>query len=129
MTIDQYDLVIQSEYEESERILKTDGGETSNIPASRGLKKLHPSIHLKVIKNDVFRPPVFPRVFSILFGIGLQLAISLLTTSLSVVLFFKSEANRATIMVILMTFYLCSGIILGYSSSRMYMTLSVAIES
>lgn len=116
---------MQSEFEEREKILKTEGGEHSNTPATRGQRTLHPSIHLKLIKNDVFRPPIFPRVYSILFGIGLQLAISLLTTSLSVVSFFRSEANRATIMIILMTFYICSGIILGYSSSRMYMTISV----
>jgi cation transporter-like permease len=117
----------QSETEERERILKTEGGDSNNVATFRGSRKVHSSIHLKVIKNDVFRQPTFPRVYSILFGLGLQLSIALLATSLSVVLFFKSEANRATILVILMTFYLCSGIILGFASSKMYMTINVCL--
>lgn len=88
-------------------------------------KKPHPSVHLKAIKNDVFRPPNYPRIYSILVGLGLQFAISLLATSLGLVLFFKSEAYRGQILLLMIFLCILSGTILGYSSSKIYMNLNV----
>lgn len=95
------------------------------VVAPQPPKRPHPSLHLKIIKNDVFRSPKLPRVFSIMMGVGLQFGIALLATSMSLVLFFKSQQHRGRILTVLIAFYLMSGTILGYSSSRFYMNYNV----
>ena len=100
----------------------------SNMQRKRRQAPVHPSFHLKSIRNDVFRQPPYPRIFSVLIGFGLQFAISLLATSLFLMIFFKTKQHRSKVILSLLAFYLFTGLILGYSTSKFYMSINVHIS-
>jgi hypothetical protein len=105
-------------------ILVSERGSTVRA-APQPPKRPHPSVHLKAIKSEVFRPPNHPRLYSILVGLGMQFSISLLATAFLLVLFFKSETYRGQVLLTSVFLYIFSGTILGYSSAKIYMNLDV----
>ncbi len=88
-------------------------------------KNSHPSIHLKAIRNDVFRQPTFPRVFSIMVGFGMQFAMALLFTSVFLMVFFRAKQHRSQVIGALLVFYPSTGLFLGFTASLIYSTINV----
>ena len=101
-------------------------GEDMPVFVQKKAKNSHPSLHLKAIRNDVFRQPTFPRVFSILLGFGMQFAVALLFTSVFLMVFFKAKQHRSQVIGALLVFYPSTGLFLGYTSSLFYSTINVS---
>ena len=95
-------------------------GERRDNTTRTSVKLPHPSIHLKAVKNDVFRPPMFPRVLSLLVGIGIQISVALVGTCFFLLVFFKTDTERGKVISLLLLFYVSTGTVLGYTSSRVY---------
>jgi transmembrane 9 superfamily protein 2/4 len=74
----------------------------------------------KLIHSEVFRPPAFGAMFSILVGTGVQVFGMALVTLIFAVLGFLSPANRGALMTALLLLFVFMGIAGGYASTRTY---------
>jgi len=75
----------------------------------------------KLIHADVFRPPQnYPMLFCVCCGGGVQLIVTIFTTICFSAIGFLSPARRGSLMNGILSFYVLTGILSGYVSSRLY---------
>lgn len=75
----------------------------------------------KLIHADVFRPPDnHPMLFCVCCGGGVQLILTVFTTICFSAIGFLNPARRGSLMNGILAFYVLTGIISGYVSSRLY---------
>ncbi|CAH8432679.1 unnamed protein product [Heterobilharzia americana] len=74
----------------------------------------------KLVHGDVFRPPIWCMLFSVLVGSGVQIFQMLLVTLFFACLGFLSPANRGALMTCAMALFACLGASAGYVSARVY---------
>ncbi|KAF8570753.1 hypothetical protein P879_00985 [Paragonimus westermani] len=74
----------------------------------------------KLVHGDVFRPPTWGMLLSVLLGSGSQLFLMVLVTLFFACLGFLSPANRGALMTCALAMYACSGSLAGYVSARIY---------
>lgn len=75
----------------------------------------------KLIHADVFRPPDnHPMLFCVCCGGGVQLILTVFVTICFSAIGFLNPARRGSLMNGILSFYVLSGIISGYVSSRLY---------
>ena len=74
----------------------------------------------KLVHGDVFRPPPFRMVLSVLIGSGVQVATMSVITLVFALLGFLSPANRGGLMTAVVVLFLLMALFSGYFSARMY---------
>jgi len=74
----------------------------------------------KLVNGDVFRPPKFPILLSVLCGTGIQVFGMYLVTIIFSVLGFLSPVNRGSLVTALPVLFVVMGIFAGYFSSVTY---------
>ncbi|KAI8846086.1 Endomembrane protein 70-domain-containing protein [Chytridium lagenaria] len=74
----------------------------------------------KLVHGDVFRPPSFPNLFSVLVGSGAQIFYMSLVTLIFAVLGFLSPSSRGSLTTVMLVFYVVFGSFAGYYSARLY---------
>jgi transmembrane 9 superfamily protein 2/4 len=74
----------------------------------------------KVIHADVFRPPQYGGLLSVLVGTGCQVFAMTLLTLIFAVLGFLSPANRGALLMALLLLYVFMGILAGFHSAQTY---------
>lgn len=75
----------------------------------------------KLVHADVFRPPDnYPMMYCVCCGGGVQLGITILLSIIFSAIGFLSPARRGSLMNGILSFYVLSGIVAGYVSSRLY---------
>jgi len=75
----------------------------------------------KLIHADVFRPPDnYPMLFCVCCGGGVQLLLTIFITICFSAIGFLNPARRGSLMNGILSFYVLTGIIAGYVSSRLY---------
>ena len=75
----------------------------------------------KLIHADVFRPPDnYPMLFCVCCGGGVQLLLTIFITICFSAIGFLNPARRGSLMNGILSFYVLTGIISGYVSSRLY---------
>ncbi|KAL9107502.1 MAG: hypothetical protein Q9227_007604 [Pyrenula ochraceoflavens] len=77
----------------------------------------------KLVHGDVFRPPRFPLLLSVLLGNGAQLFIMAGITVAFALLGFLSPSNRGFLSTVILLLYTLFGFVGGYVSARSYKTL------
>lgn len=77
----------------------------------------------KLVHADVFRPPSeYPMLFCVLVGTGVQLSICALLMIIFSIIGFLSPANRGSIMMGMLLFFVLMGSFAGFTSARLYKT-------
>jgi len=75
----------------------------------------------KLIHADVFRPPDnYPMIFCVCCGGGVQLILTIFVTICFSAIGFLNPARRGSLMNGILSFYVLTGILSGYVSSRLY---------
>ncbi|KAJ3216498.1 hypothetical protein HDU67_009365 [Dinochytrium kinnereticum] len=74
----------------------------------------------KLVHGDVFRPPAFPNLFSVLIGSGAQILSMAFVTLIFAVLGFLSPSSRGSLTTVMLVFYVVFGSFAGYYSARIY---------
>merc|ERR1712232_755369 len=74
----------------------------------------------KLVHGDVFRPPGFRLLLSVLIGSGVQVLTMSLITLIFALLGFLSPANRGALMTAVVVLFLLMALFSGYFSARMY---------
>jgi len=74
----------------------------------------------KLVHGDVFRPPRYGMLLSLLLGSGVQIFFMTMITLVFACLGFLSPANRGSLMTCSMVLYVCLGTPAGYVSARIY---------
>lgn len=75
----------------------------------------------KLVHADVFRPPDnYPMMYCVCCGGGVQLGVTILLSIIFSAIGFLSPARRGSLMNGILSFYVLSGILAGYVSSRLY---------
>jgi transmembrane 9 superfamily member 2/4 len=75
----------------------------------------------KLVHADVFRPPQnYPMLYCVFLGSGAQLAITVFFAIAFAAVGFLSPARRGSLMNAFLAFYVLSGVVAGYVSSRLY---------
>lgn len=77
----------------------------------------------KKLKMDVFRPPTFPLVFSVMIGTGIHGSVIIGCTTLFAAIFFITEFHRGDVVLGFGLCYLLTSIMNGYVSARIYKLL------
>jgi transmembrane 9 superfamily protein 2/4 len=77
----------------------------------------------KLVHGDVFRPPVYPRLFASLVGSGVQILGMAIVTIFFSMLGMLSPASRGALMTAMIFLYVIMGILAGYFSARLYRTI------
>jgi len=75
----------------------------------------------KLVHADVFRPPsTMPMLYCVLVGSGSQLAVSALVTVGLAAVGFVNPSRRGSMMNVILVWFMLSGVLAGYVSSRLY---------
>ncbi|KAF9958133.1 hypothetical protein BGZ65_001651 [Modicella reniformis] len=74
----------------------------------------------KLVHGDVFRPPPYPMLLSIIVGNGSQMFLMASVTILFAALGFLSPSNRGSLATVMIVFYMFFGIVAGFISARLY---------
>ncbi|KAF9900433.1 hypothetical protein BX616_002595 [Lobosporangium transversale] len=74
----------------------------------------------KLVHGDVFRPPAYPMLLSIIVGNGTQMFLMAAVTILFAALGFLSPSNRGSLATVMIVFYMFFGIAAGFVSARLY---------
>lgn len=75
----------------------------------------------KLVHADVFRPPDnYPMLYCVCVGTGVQLAVTILLAIVFSAVGFLSPARRGSLINAILAFYVLSGILAGYVTSRLY---------
>lgn len=75
----------------------------------------------KLVHADVFRPPDnYPMLFCVCCGGGVQLGLTVLLSICFSAIGFLNPARRGSLMNGILSFYVLSGVLAGYVSSRLY---------
>lgn len=77
----------------------------------------------KLVHADIFRPPVeLPMLFCVLIGTGVQITVCALLFVIFATIGFLSPANRGSIMMGMLLFFVLMGAFAGFTSARLYKT-------
>mmetsp|Transcript_41395 Transcript_41395/g.88074 ORF Transcript_41395/g.88074 Transcript_41395/m.88074 type:complete len:623 (+) Transcript_41395:31-1899(+) len=76
----------------------------------------------KLVHGDVFRPPPYRMLLSVLIGSGVQVLTMTIITLIFALLGFLSPANRGGLMTAVVVLFLLMALFSGYFSARMYKT-------
>lgn len=74
----------------------------------------------KLVHGDVFRPPSFPLLLSVLTGTGIQLLAMVASTLCCAVLGLLSPSSKGSLLTTLLSLYVFMGSLSGYHSARIY---------
>jgi len=75
----------------------------------------------KLVHADVFRPPqTMPMLYCVFIGSGSQLGLTILLSIIFSAVGFLNPARRGSLVNAMLSFYMLSGIVAGYISSRLY---------
>lgn len=74
----------------------------------------------KLVHGEVFRPPPYPMLLSVLLGTGAQLGAMVAITLVFALLGFLSPSNRGALATVMIIFYTLFGSIAGYVSAIVY---------
>eukprot|EP00934_Nitzschia_sp_Nitz4_P006920 Nitzschia sp. Nitz4//scaffold46_size129759//92396//94351//NITZ4_003516-RA/size129759-processed-gene-0.146-mRNA-1//1//CDS//3329552640//6910//frame0 len=75
----------------------------------------------KLVHADVFRPPsTMPMIYCVCIGGGVQLSITLFFVIIFSAIGFLNPSRRGSLMTATLVFYMLSGIVAGYVSSRLF---------
>ncbi|KAF9999456.1 hypothetical protein BGZ80_002470 [Entomortierella chlamydospora] len=74
----------------------------------------------KLVHGDVFRPPPYPMLLSIIVGNGSQMFWMASVTILFAALGFLSPSNRGALGTVMIVFYMFFGVVAGFVSARLY---------
>ncbi|CAG9319570.1 unnamed protein product [Blepharisma stoltei] len=74
----------------------------------------------KQVKGDIFRPPIYGSIFSIIIGSGVQVIGMAILTLLFACIGFLTPANRGALITAMLILYVFMGVFAGYTSSRLY---------
>lgn len=74
----------------------------------------------KQVKGDIFRPPVYASIFSIIVGSGVQVIGMAVLTLLFACLGFLSPAHRGALVTAMLILFVFMGVFAGHTSSRLY---------
>ena len=77
----------------------------------------------KIVHADVFRPPSYRMLLSVIVGNGMQLLLMATVTIVFAALGFLSPSNRGSLSTVMIVFYVLFGPVTGYTSSRIYKLL------
>ncbi|KAJ1304635.1 hypothetical protein OPQ81_005776 [Rhizoctonia solani] len=77
----------------------------------------------KLVHGEVFRPPRFPMVLSVLVGNGAQLCVMVGVTLVFALLGFLSPSNRGALATMMIVFWTFFGSVGGYVSARVYASI------
>ncbi|RKP36945.1 Nonaspanin [Dimargaris cristalligena] len=80
----------------------------------------------KLVHGDVFRPPAYARLLSILVGNGCQLFYMAVVTLVFASLGFLSPSNRGSLATMMVCFYVLFSCAAGYNTARVYKMLNGA---
>ncbi|OAD54014.1 Transmembrane 9 superfamily member 4, partial [Eufriesea mexicana] len=101
-------------------IARYNAGESDSLA---GLDEIIEETGWKLVHGDVFRPPPNPRLFAAVIGSGIQIFFMALITIFFAMLGMLSPASRGALGSCVITLYVCSGLIAGYFSARLYKTM------
>jgi len=77
----------------------------------------------KLVHADVFRPPTeYPMLFCVCVGTGTQILVCVFLSIFFAALGFLSPANRGSIMIGMLCFFVLTAFLAGYSSARLFKT-------
>ncbi|KAG7349607.1 endomembrane protein 70-domain containing protein [Nitzschia inconspicua] len=75
----------------------------------------------KLIHADVFRPPDnYPMLYCVFVGSGVQMLVTVFLSIVFSAVGFLNPARRGSLMNAILVFYMLSGVLAGYVSSRLY---------
>ena len=74
----------------------------------------------KLVHGDVFRPPVWAMVLSVLVGNGAQVGLMSTLTLVIAALGFLSPSSRGSLSTVMLVFYFLFASVAGYVSARLY---------
>ncbi|KAL3928028.1 MAG: hypothetical protein SGARI_005155, partial [Bacillariaceae sp.] len=75
----------------------------------------------KLVHADVFRPPDnHPMLYCVFVGSGVQLSVTIFLSIVFSAIGFLNPARRGSLMNAILVFYMLTGILAGYVSSRLY---------
>ena len=77
----------------------------------------------KQLRGEVFRPPRYPGIFSILIGTGIQVILMIFFTLVFACIGYFSPEYRVSLLTYSLFFFAFMGVIGGYSSARLYKLL------
>jgi len=77
----------------------------------------------KFVYADVFRPPRYPMLFSVLVGSGMQVTGMFIVVMVFAVLGILSPANKGALTMSMLVLFVWMGIVAGYFSTRTYKNL------
>ncbi|KAF9436274.1 hypothetical protein BGZ76_004427 [Entomortierella beljakovae] len=80
----------------------------------------HEDFGWKLVHGDVFRPPPYPMLLSIIVGNGTQMFLMTSVTILFAALGFLSPSNRGSLATVMIVFYMFFGVAAGFVSARLY---------
>ncbi|XP_076290294.1 transmembrane 9 superfamily protein member 4 [Lasioglossum baleicum] len=101
-------------------IARYNAGESDSLA---GLDETIEETGWKLVHGDVFRPPPYPRLFAAVIGSGIQIFFMALITIFFAMLGMLSPASRGALGTNAIFLYVCSGLIAGYFSARLYKTM------
>merc|ERR1712137_114303 len=92
----------------------------SDIRNYRDMEPQEEETGWKLVHGDVFRPPPFRIVLSVLLGSGIQIFAMVVITLIFALLGFLSPANRGGLMTAVVILFMLMAFCSGYTSARMY---------
>ncbi len=105
------------------RALHRDISKYNRVPTDEEKADEREETGWKLIHADVFRPPTeYPMIFCVTVGTGVQLVACSFLLILFSAIGFLSPANRGSIMIGMLIFFVLMGSLAGYTSARLYKT-------
>lgn len=105
------------------RTLNRDISKYNRLPTDEEAAEEREETGWKLIHGDVFRPPSdFPMLFCVIVGSGVQLIICAFLFVIFAAIGFLSPANRGSIMIGMLLFFVMMGSAAGYTSARLFKT-------
>lgn len=105
------------------RTLNRDISKYNRLPTDEESSEDREETGWKLIHGDVFRPPTeLPMLFCVIIGSGVQLMICAFLFVIFAAIGFLSPANRGSIMIGMLFFFVMMGSAAGYTSARLFKT-------
>lgn len=105
------------------RALHKDIAKYNRLPTDEEKAEEREETGWKLVHADVFRPPTeFPMLFCVTVGTGVQVIACASLFIFFAALGFLSPANRGSIMIGMLIFFVLMGSLAGYTSARLYKT-------
>jgi len=104
------------------RNLRRDVARYSSIPTDEERAEDMEEYGWKLVHADVFRPPSYPMLISVMCGSGMQILMMSIFTIIFAWMGFLNPSNRGYLLITLLLLYVLMGFVAGYTTSRMYKT-------